>query len=97
MGLVLGKKCIFSSLYLRPNFCLFVNAFFIVTFHFLYDFLAELKIFFFFVVVMRNECVFHVLSSIGMRDFITLQVLVFAISFFLFVCFCLNRYLTLMK
>lgn len=46
-GISVRKKCIFSSLYLMPNFCVFVNAFFIVTFHFfLYDFLAELKIFF---------------------------------------------------
>lgn len=28
---------------------------------------------------MRNEYVFHVLSSIGMRDFVTLQVLVFVV------------------
>lgn len=62
--------------------------FLIVTFHFLYDFFAELKIF---VVVMRKGYVFHVLSSIGMRDFVTLQVLVFV------VVVVFHRYLTLIE
>ncbi len=64
------------SLYLKSN----LLKYFIVTFHFLFAFLAELKIFLLLLLLfMRNEYVFSYAVQYCMRDFVTLQVHIFVV------------------